>query len=143
MAVNDPRFIFACLCWFGMAAILFGAAVEIREKLAGNALGTVHFWVRMLSATCWLLSLGLMSFAVFARWPRAGIPETKHLFAQILLAGLCFLVLAFVISFVDFVLFLRIRAMRRDQLADQMDQWIQQQIEEKENTPPVNKPQSE
>ena len=116
-----------------MLAITFGAVVEIRERLRGNALGTLHFWVRMSSATCWLLSLGLMSFAVVARWPRPGDVATKHIFANFLLAGLIFLVLAFLISFVDFVLFWRIRTAQRNQLATQMDQWIQEQIEEKEN----------
>lgn len=132
MNFNDPRFIFACLCWLGMLAIVFGTAVEIRERLTGNSLGKLHFWVRMTSAICWLLSLGLMSFAVVARWPRPSDEVTKHLFANFLMAGLIFLVLAFLISFVDFVLFWRTRNVQRRQLANQMDQWVQQQIDEKE-----------
>jgi hypothetical protein len=140
MHLNDPRFIFACLCWLGMLVIAFGAAVEIREKLTGNALSKVHFYVRMTSATCWLVSLGLMSFAVIARWPRAGDETAKHIFANILLMGLVFLVLAFLISFVDFVLFWRIRNAHRHQLANQMDQWIHQQIEEKQSESSEDKP---
>lgn len=117
-----------------MLAIALGTAVEIKEKLAGNALSNLHFGVRMTSATCWLLSLGLMSFAVFARWPHAGDEATKHIFANFLLVGLCFMVLAFLISFVDFVLFWRIRNAQRQQVANQMDQWMHQQIEEKNKT---------
>lgn len=116
-----------------MLAITFGTAVEIREKVAGNSLGKAHFWVRMTSATCWLLSLGLMSFAVVARWPRPGDEVTKQIFANFLLAGLIFLVFAFLVSFVDFVLFWRARNVQRQQLANQMDQWIHKQIEEIEN----------
>lgn len=57
---------------------------------------------------------------------------SKNIFANLLLAGLVFLVLAFVVSFIDFVLFWRARNTQRQQLATQMNQWIQQQIEEKE-----------
>lgn len=133
MHFDDPRFIFACLCWLGMLVIASGAAVEIREKWKGNALSNLHFWVRMASALCWLAALGLMSFAVFMKWPHAGDEATKHIFANFLLTGLCFLVLAFLISFVDFLLFWRMRNAHRRQLASQMDQWIHQQIEEKQN----------
>jgi len=136
MHLNNPRFIFACLCWLGMLAISFGAAVEIREMRAGNSLSRTHFWVRMLSAVCWLLSLGLMSFAVTARWPQAGNEASKQVFAQILLTGLSFFLAALLISFLDFVLFWRIRNAHRRQLANEMDQWIQEKIEEKRNTPP-------
>ena len=119
--------------------ITFGAVVEIREKLGGNALGNLHFSVRMSSAICWLLSLGLMSFAVVARWPRPEDAAAKHIFANFLLVGLIFLVLAFLISFVDFVLFWRMRKAHRRQLANQMDQWIREQIAEKEDASPEDK----
>jgi hypothetical protein len=133
MHFNNPRFIFACLCWLGMLVITFGAAVEIREMRAGNSLSKLHFWVRMASAVCWLLSLGLMSFAVTALWPQAGNEMQRHLFARVLLAGLSLFLAALLISFFDFVLFWRIRTVRRRQLANEMDQWIQDKIEEKQN----------
>lgn len=119
--------------------ITFGAAVEIRERLAGNSLSNTHFWVRMASAVCWLLSLGLMSFAVIALWPQAGNEIEKHIFAQYLLAGLSLFLVALLISFLDFVLFWRIRTVRRRQLANEMDQWIQDKIEEKQNASPDDK----
>ncbi|MEO6908978.1 MAG: hypothetical protein ABI210_13915, partial [Abditibacteriaceae bacterium] len=124
---------FACLCWLGMLAIFFGVVLEIREKRSGNSLGDMHFWVRIGSAVCWLLSLGLMSFAVLARWPHAGNEIEKHIFAGFLLAGLGFFLLALLVSLVDFVLFWRIRAARRRQLINEMDQWIQDKIEEQDN----------
>ena len=139
MHFNNPRFIFACLCWLGMLVITFGAAVEIREMRAGNSLSKLHFWVRMASAVCWLLSLGLMSFAVIALWPQAGNEMQRHIFARVLLAGLSLFLAALLISFFDFVLFWRIRTARRRQLANEMDQWIQEKIEEKQNASPDDK----
>jgi hypothetical protein len=129
MALNDPRLIFAGLCWFGMLAILLGAAWEIREKFAGGVLGNLHFGVRMISAACWLAALGLMSFAVMAKWPNPGSTSGKEVFARFLLAGLAFLLGAMLISIVDFALFLRIRKSHRRHLADQIDQWIHEELE--------------
>lgn len=128
MSATDPRVIFAGLCWFGMIAILLGAAWEIRGKLKNNFLSDAEFWVRMLSAVCWLIALGLMSYAVMAHWPRPHDEISKRIFAQFLLAGLCFLLAAILISIVDFVLTWRIRKAYRRQLAQQMDQWIQGEL---------------
>ncbi|MEO6909039.1 MAG: hypothetical protein ABI210_14240 [Abditibacteriaceae bacterium] len=57
----------------------------------------------------------------------------KHIFARFLLAGLGFFLWALLVSLVDFVLFWRIRAARRRQLINEMDQWIQDKIEEQDN----------
>jgi len=80
-----------------------------------------------------------MSFAVTARWPQAGNEASKHVFAQILLTGLSFFLAALLISFFDFVLFWRIRNTQRRQLANEMNQWIQEKIEEKQNASPDDK----
>lgn len=128
MSATDPRFIFAVLCWFGMIAILLGAAWEIRGKLKNNFLSATDFWVRMISVACWLMALGLLSYAVMARWPRPHDEISKQIFAQFLLWGLCFLLAAILVSIVDFVLTWRMRKAYRLQLAQQMDQWIQGEL---------------
>lgn len=129
MSLDNPRFLFVCLCWIGMIVILLGAVWEVRERLLYGALDESHFWVRLASAFCWLTSLGMLSFAVAMRWPVPGDEASKQEFARYLLLGLSFLLVAMVVSIVDFALFWRIKNRHRHQMAEEMDRFIHDELE--------------
>jgi|GEM_PF-4873347 len=129
ISINDPRFIFACLCWFGMLVILLGALWEIRGRFAEAVLSERHFWTRMISAMCWLAALGLLSFAVIAQWPVPGDQASKHIFARYLLAGMIFLLGALLTSVIDFLLFWRMRDIYRRHLSERLGQMVENEIE--------------
>lgn len=128
MSFSDPRFIFACLCWFGMVLILVGALWEIRGRFADAVLSERHFWMRMISAVCWLAALGLLSFAVVAHWPLPGDPISKQAFARYLMAGMIFLMVALLMSFIDFLLFWRMRDIYRRHFAERLGQMVEKEI---------------